>query len=230
MSEIIFEVCAETLEACVAAQEGGASRVELCAALSEGGLTPSHGLIRSAVARCGLPVHAMVRPRGGDYVYTAGELEIMHDDIAHMKTLGVAGVVLGLLRPDSTVDVEATRALVAAAKPLDVTFHRAFDDAADLAVALEDVIVTGCDRVLTSGGESDVHTGASVLAQLVEQAAGRVEIAAGGGLRLEDAAALARQTGGRHFHGSLREWVSPEPAYLVRAEAVREMVETLRRC
>jgi len=231
--DIVFEVCAETLEACVAAEAGGASRVELCAALSEGGLTPSHGLVRVALERCSLPIHAMARPRGGDYVYSAGEFEIMRRDIEHLKEMGVAGVVLGLLDRDGRVDAARTRELVELAQPLEVTFHRAFDDTEDLSAALEDVIATGCGRVLTSGGKSDVHTGEPALAELVAQAAGRIEIACGGGLRVELAGRLARETKARHFHGSLREWVpelSAEPglAYRVRAEAVIAMVEALR--
>lgn len=233
MRKIIFEVCAETVQACVAAQAGGAARVELCSALSEGGLTPSHGLIRSAMARCTLPVHAMIRPRGGDYVYSDAEIEVMRDDIAHMKSLGVEGVVLGLLREDDSVDIDATRRLVELAQPMEVTFHRAFDSAPSLPEALEDVIAAGCRRVLTSGGEGDVIAGAKSLTALVKQAAGRIDVAVGGGLRLEDAARLAEVTGATHFHASMRQsgpemQELPEGRYLVRADAVRSMIEELR--
>jgi copper homeostasis protein len=242
MREVIFEVCAETMEACLAARSGGANRIELCSALSEGGLTPSHGFLREAVAQSGLPIHAMVRPRGGSFVYTAAEIEIMREDILHMKGLGVAGVVLGLLNPDGSVDVAATRELVELASPLQATFHRAFDSAPSLSRALEDVIATGCDRVLTSGGEDDVNAGAASLAALVEQAAGRIEIAVGGGLRLADAARLAKFIGARHFHASLRQreagsdledTVIDRPMgddrYFVPAEAVRAMIDELRK-
>jgi copper homeostasis protein len=241
MREIIFEVCAETVEACIASRVGGADRVELCSALSEGGLTPSHGLVQVAV-QCGVPIHAMVRPRGGDYVYSPTEIAVMEADIRHMKTLGVSGVVFGLLRPDGLVDAELTKRLVAVAMPLQVTFHRAFDSAPSLSQALEDVIAAGCDRVLTSGGADDVSAGAESLAALVAQAAGRIEIAVGGGLRLADAARLASVIGARHFHASLRQKeASTEPEdivvnlpmgenrYFVRAEAVKAMIGELNR-
>ncbi len=223
MRDIVFEVCAETLEACVAAAAGGADRVELCSALSEGGLTPSHGLIQHAVERCALPVHVMIRPRAGDFVYSAEEIAIMRADIAHARQLGVAGVVLGVLDAAGCVDVAATRGLVELARPLQVTFHRAVDDTVDLHEALEDVIAAGCDRVLTSGGAADVMAGAAMLAELVRAARGRIEVAVGGGLRLDDAARLAQITGARQFHASLRQTSSG-----VQPGAVRAMVEQLR--
>lgn len=204
MREIVFELCADTIEACLAARDGGADRIELCAALSEGGLTPSHGLLSLAIEQSGLPVHAMLRPRGGDFVYTSAELAVMREDLEHMRQLGVSGVVFGFLHTDGTVDVGHTRRFVDAAGPLEVTFHRAFDQTPSLEQALDSIIATGCRRVLTSGGEPDVEAGAQTLARLVAQAAGRIEIAVGGGLRLENAAVLARTTGARHFHGSVR--------------------------
>lgn len=208
MRKIVFELCAESIDACLAAREGGADRIELCSALSEGGLTPSHGLIREAVERSGLPVHVLLRPRGGGFAYTDAEFGVMREDLRHLRLLGTSGAVLGVLRSDSTVDVERTRELVEIAGPLEVTFNRAFDDAVSLERALEDVIAAGCKRVLTSGGERDVVSGGKSLARLVEQAAGRIEIAVGGGLRLKNAVAVARTTGARHFHGSIRRMVA----------------------
>lgn len=204
MRKMIFELCAETMDACVAARDGGADRIELCSALSEGGITPSHGLVREAVQASGLPVHTLIRPRGGNYLYSEAEIAVMAEDILHMRSLGVAGVVLGLLRADNTVDVETTKNFVQLARPMEVTFHRAFDDTPSLEQALEDVIATGCTRVLTSGGCENVMQGADQLAKLVAQAAGRIDVAVGGGLRLDNAAALATRTGATHFHGSLR--------------------------
>jgi copper homeostasis protein len=244
MRTIVFELCAESIDACLAAREGGAKRIELCSALSEGGLTPSHGLIREAVARSGLPVHVLLRPRGGDFVYTDAEFDVMCEDLRHMRSMGVSGVVLGVLREDSTVDVERTRKLVELAGPLDVTFNRAFDNAASLEQALEDIIAAGCRRVLTSGGACDVVSGSQSLARLVEQAKGRIEIAVGGGLRLKNAAAVARATGARHFHGSIRRTVdgpmrsdapdvlddtgsSTQTRFIVDSGDVRTMVENL---
>jgi copper homeostasis protein len=204
MRQIIFELCAETLQSCVIAKDSGADRIELCTALDLGGLTPSHGLIRESVLRSGLPVHVLLRPRAGGFVYTHAEIELMRDDLLHARSLGASGFIIGMLHPDRTVDIERTRSLVALAAPLEVTFHRAFDTTQSLDEALEDVIATGCRRLLTSGGEQDVDAGANRLASLVQQAAGRIEIAVGGGLRLTNASRVARVTGATHFHGSLR--------------------------
>ena len=223
MQKIIFELCAETIDACVSAHGGGAARIELCSALSEGGLTPSHGLIKAAVAQSGLPVHGLVRPRGGDFLYSTDELAVMEEDIAHMKRLGAAGVVLGVLRPDRMVDVATMCRLVELARPLEVTFHRAFDETPSVGHALEAVIATGCDRVLTSGGRCDVQAGADVLAHLVAQAGERIAVAVGGGLRLSNATEVAHRTGARHFHGSLGRDGK------VQIADVRSMVDQLER-
>lgn len=208
MQKIVFELCAETSQACHAAREGGANRIELCSALGQDGLTPSHGFIRAAVDQSGLPVYVLLRPRGGDFVYTDDEFLIIQEDLRHARELNVAGFALGILREDNTVDVERTRHLVEMAAPLEVTFHRAFDLTSNLDEALEDVIATGCKRILTSGGKSDVVTGAFNLAKLVERSAGRIEIAAGGGLRIDNAEMIARTSRCSHFHGSVRRPVS----------------------
>ena len=210
MRNIVFELCAETIDACLAARDGGADRIELCSGLSEGGLTSSQGLIHAAVERSGLPVHVLIRPRGGDFLYTAAEIAVMAEDIVHTKRLGAAGVVLGLLTPSGTVDLDRTRSLVELARPMRVTFHRAFDATPSLSDALEEIISIGCDRVLTSGGQRDVIAGAACIAELVQQSAGRIQVAAGGGLRLQNAASLARLTGATHFHGSLRRRAAPQ--------------------
>ena len=202
--KIIFELCAETLQACLAAREGGADRIELCSALSEGGLTPSHGLIRAAIERSSLPVHVLLRPRGGNFIYTSDEFAAICDDLLHARDLGTKGFALGVVHDDGTIDVERTRELVKLASPLEVTFNRAFDLTPSLDTALEAVIATGCRRILTSGGESDVLTGAANLARLIKLAADRIDIAVGGGLRLGNASSLAESTQARHFHGSVR--------------------------
>lgn len=221
--KIVFELCSESIEACVAAEEGGAHRIELCSALALDGLTPSHGMTQLALERCRLPIHVIVRPRAGDFVYSEPEFATMKRDVVHLKTMGVAGVVLGILHANGRVDIERTRALVELAAPLEVTFHRAFDATGSLDQALEDVVSTGCHRVLTSGGALDVVSGAPVLAKLVEQAGGRVQIALGGGLRIENASDVARITGAPHYHGSLqRDGKTVDP------EDVRSMVAKLR--
>ncbi|WP_051978321.1 copper homeostasis protein CutC [Edaphobacter aggregans] len=241
MREVSFELCAETLDACLAAREGGADRIELCSALSEDGLTPSHALIRAAVEHSGLPVYVLLRPRGGDFVYSDREFALMRDDLLHARSLGASGFALGLLRADDTVNVERTRELVALAAPLEVTFHRAFDVAASLGAALEDVIATGCRRVLTSGGACDVVAGATNLGRLVESAGKRIAVAAGGGLRIENVAFVATATRARHFHGSVRRRVedATSPAreksgplatamYVVDPGDVRALIQALR--
>ena len=244
MQKIVFELCAESVDACLAAHAGGAHRIELCTALSEGGLTPSHGLLREAVRKSGLPVHVLIRPRGGDFVYTPAEMHVMQEDLKYSRSLGASGVVLGLLHADGTVDTEQTRHFVELAGSLEVTFNRAFDHTESQEQALEDVIAAGCRRVLTSGGEPDVVRGAESLARLVSQAAGRIDVAVGGGLRLNNAAAIARTTGARHFHGSLRsripspmlyrgpgmledEGPSTDTRFIVDSRDVRQMIENL---
>jgi copper homeostasis protein len=213
--EIIFELCAESVEACIAGQQGGADRIELCTALAEDGLTPSHGLVRVVLDNCQIPVHILLRPRAGDFEYSDAEFEVMKQDLLHLKAMGASGFVIGILHADATVDIERTRVLVELAAPLEVTFNRAFDYTRSLPQALDDIISTGCHRVLTAGGEADVVSGADSLAELVQQAAGRIEIAVGGGLRIEIASELAARTGAKHFHGSLRqaETSIPVPAY-----------------
>lgn len=208
--EVVFEVCAEDLVSCVAAREGGADRIELCCALIEGGLTPSHALISAAVAQSGLPIYTILRPRGGDFVYSDHEFALMQEDLEHARSLGVSGFVAGILRPDGTVDRTRMRLLVEQATPLEVTFHRAFDAAPDLERALEDVIATGCRRLLTSGGAENVYLGAERLRRLAAQADNRIAIAVGGGLRLETATEVARVTGAAQFHGSVLHLESPQ--------------------
>jgi copper homeostasis protein len=244
MTKIVFELCAESVDACVAARVGGAHRIELCTALSEGGLTPSYGLLQEAIKKSGLPIHVLIRPRGGDFMYTPSEMEVMRKDLEYSHSVGASGVVLGVLCADGTVDIDQTRHFVEMAGPLEVTFNRAFDCTVSKERALEDVIAAGCKRVLTSGGEPEVVRGAESLARLVDQAAGRIDVAVGGGLRLNNAAAVARTTGAQHFHGSLRSRVaspmiyrgpgmlkeegsSTDIRFVVDSQDVRQMIENL---
>ena len=224
--EIIFEVCAEDLDSCLAARDGGADRIELCSALSEGGLTPSHALIRAAVAQAGLPVFCMLRPRGGNFVYSDAEFALMKEDLTHARDLGAVGFVAGMLFDNGEVDIERMSRLVELAAPLEMTFHRAFDEAANLEAALEGVIATGARRLLTSGGAPDVLCGAERIASLVDQAAGRIAIAVGGGLRIQTAAQVARITNASQFHGSVRH--AHQGRMTTQASGVRAMIEALR--
>ena len=201
--QVRIEVCVDSVASAVAAQQGGADRIELCSDLIEGGVTPSAGLIEVVRANISIGLQVIIRPRGGDFYYTQEEVEIMRRDIAVAKDLGADGVVLGMLNAEGHVDVDGTRQLVESARPLNVTFHRAFDMSADLFRALEDVCATGADRLLTSGGEQKCLQGAETIARLAQTARGRIIIMAGGGIGHHDAASIIKRTGVREIHVGL---------------------------
>ena len=202
-----FEICANSVASCIAAQEGGADRVELCAGIPEGGTTPSFGMIRNARECISIALNVIIRPRGGDFLYCETELREMVYDIQAAKELGADGLVFGCLRPDGSVDMEAMSVLMDAAGDTPVTFHRAFDHTSDPFKALEDIISLGCARILTSGCRPTALEGADLLAQLVKKAAGRIIIMPGCGVREGNIAEIARLSGAREFHFSARESV-----------------------
>src|SRR5438128_7225580 len=181
-NSILLEISVESASAAAAAERGGANRIELCANLNIGGVTPSAELLRETRKAVRAPIFAMIRPRGGDFVFSAEEFFAMKRDLKIAKSCGMDGVVFGILHADGSVDLERTRELVEAAKPLPATFHRAFDETPDLLAALEAVIATGATRILTSGGKPNADAGAIVLADLVKAAAGRITILPGGGI------------------------------------------------
>jgi len=202
-SSILLEISVETAGAAVAAERGGAQRVELCTQLRLGGLTPGEelmGFVRESVR---VPIFAMIRPRAGNFVYSPEELAQMLRDIAAAQRVGMGGIVLGVLTRDHQVDVERTRELVMAAQPLPVTFHRAFDDVADLDAALEEVIETGAARILTSGGAPTAPDGIEKLARLLAAAKERVIVLPGGGINASNVVHVARQSGARELHSGL---------------------------
>ena len=192
---IPLEICVDSFDSAVAAEQGGAQRVELCSALSEGGLSPSIGFIRAIRRRLQIGVHVMIRPRAGPFLYSADECAIMREDIRVAAEAGADGVVLGMLTASGDIDVDRTRDLVELAHPMNVTFHRAFDSARDLDAALEAVIRTGARRILTSGGALTAALGQHRLKRLVAAASGRVELMAGGGVRAENLPALLHSIG-----------------------------------
>lgn len=204
---INMEVCANSLRSALAAQEGGAIRVELCDNLPEGGTTPSYAQIAHAKKILTLQVYPIIRPRGGDFLYTDLEFELMKEDVKICRTLNCDGVVIGILKADGSIDKERCRELVELAGPMGVTFHRAFDMSNDLFTALEDVIDLGCERILSSGGEASALLGAGVLSALISQAGGRISIMPGAGINTANIAGLIRQTGAKEFHASARKAV-----------------------
>ncbi len=200
----VVEISVDSLESAIAAEQGGAQRVELCSALREGGLTPSLGLIRAVRASVALDLYILIRPRSGDFLYTDEEFRIMQEDVRIAAQEGADGVVLGILTADGDVDVERTRRLVDVARPMETTFHRAFDMARDLEGALEDVNRCGATRILTSGGMGNALLGRERLEALHRAAKGRLAVMAGGGVRPANVAELAQATGVSQFHSSMR--------------------------
>jgi copper homeostasis protein len=182
MSRVLFEACVESVESAVAAETGGADRVELCSSLLEGGLTPSYGMLKAARERVRIGIMAMIRPRGGDFCYSDAEFAAMHHDVELAKRVGADGVVFGILTPAGEIDCARARSLIEQARPLAVTFHRAFDMTVDPFAALDTLVDLGVDRVLTSGQESSALEGLEMLASLVEHAGQGIVVMPGGGI------------------------------------------------
>lgn len=206
MVEPLLEIAANSLTSAVAAQQGGAGRVELCVSLDEGGVTPSHGLLAAVRERLRIPIYVLIRPRAGDFVYSAAEFALMCRDIEVCRELGCDGVVIGALTMEAEVDVAGCRELVEAAAGMGVTFHRAIDAARAPMRALEQVIGLGCERVLTSGAAASAEAGIEAIRAMRERAGGRIAIMAGAGLNRDNIATVAVRTGVRELHASARGW------------------------
>lgn len=200
---MLVEAAVDTLESAIAAERSGADRVELCASLDDGGTTPAAGLIRVTKMRIQIPVFVLIRPRGGGFVYSAGEIEVMKRDVEFARSAGAAGIVTGALDDKGRVELSTTRALIEAADGLPVTFHRAFDAASDLSAALEMLIDAGVRRVLTSGGANTALEGAHTIARLVDQSNGRIIIVAGGGIRDHNVREVIARTGVPEIHARM---------------------------
>lgn len=214
MKNFQFEICTNSVESCIAAQEGRANRVELCAGIPEGGTTPSYGEIataREVLTRTKL--HVIIRPRGGDFLYSPLEIKTMLKDIEIARQLGADGVVFGCLKADGEIDTAVMRELMDASKGLSVTFHRAFDVCRDARKALEQIIDLGCNRILTSGQQATAEAGIPLLKELQEQAVGRIILLAGCGVNENNIHRIAEETGIGEFHFSARESIKSGMEY-----------------
>jgi copper homeostasis protein len=213
---VIFESCVESLESAIASARGGAGRLELCANLDMGGTTPDTDLMRRCADAVPIPVFTMIRPRDGDFCYVAGDLRAMTRDISAAAKAGARGIVVGALNRDGTIDVDAMRRLIDAARPLAVTCHRAFDLTRDLDQALDALIALGVDRVLTSGGAVTAAEGADTIARLVARAGTALTVIAAGSVRAHNVTRLVERTRVREVHAHLGD------------EAVAEFVRAIR--
>ncbi|MDX2046067.1 MAG: copper homeostasis protein CutC [Chitinophagaceae bacterium] len=209
----VLEVIAFNIESCIIAAQSGAHRIELCDNPADGGTTASFGMIKTAREKTSLQLYPIIRPRGGDFLYSDDEFAIMKRDVNLCKELGCDGVVIGMLNADGAVDKKRTARLVEIAYPLGVTFHRAFDRVNDPYKALEDIIDTGCERILTSGLKPTAAEGIEMIAGLVKQADERIIIMPGSGVRADNIAELAQQTGATEFHTSARKEAESKMMY-----------------
>ena len=197
-----LEICIDRIESALAAQEGGADRLEVCSSLAAGGTTPSRGLVQQCAERCQLELMMMIRPHDGGFCFGSDDLDTMLRDIAVAKELGVHGIVFGVLADDGRVHLEQCRRLLDAARPLQATFHRAFDVARDALEALDDLLEVGVDRILTSGQADTAQNGTSLIRQLVQRSGDRLSVMAGAGINAANVTTLVRETGVHEVHAS----------------------------
>jgi copper homeostasis protein len=218
----LVEAAVDTLGSALSARRAGAGRIELCANLHDGGTTPSAGLMAAAVERAGIPVFTLIRPRGGNFVYTRAEISLMLYDIVLAGALGVHGLVTGALKPDYDIDTDHLKSFVGVANGLPVTFHRAFDFTPDLPAALEQLIDCGVTRVLTSGGARTALEGADTIARLVDLAGDRITVVAGGGIREDNVREVIARTGVNEVHARITSAVAGEAPRVDRRLSLRK--------
>jgi copper homeostasis protein len=221
----ILEIAVFNIDSAMAAAEAGADRLELCENPQDGGTTPSYGFMKTVRELVSIPVFPIIRPHGGDFLYSESAYRVMQKDIALAKELGFEGVVLGLLNADGTIDADRTAKLVELAYPMEVTFHRAFDRAKDPLEALETIIQTGCCRILTSGQQPNAFDAKDLIQQLVQQAADRIIIMPGSGVRASNIQELANVTGAQELHSSARKLVPSSMEF-----QLGSMQESLKNC
>jgi copper homeostasis protein len=224
MSQFIIEIATSDFTTTRSAVEGGADRIELCANLAEGGTTPSYGQLKKCREAFTVSLYPIIRPRGGDFLYTDQEFEMMLTDVKRCKELGCDGLVIGLLNADGTIDIKRTAKLIKTAYPLGITFHRAFDRCRDPFEAMEQLIEIGCERILTSGQQPAAPDGVELIAELNKAADERIIIMPGSGVRKENIKMLAEKTGCMEFHSSLRGKIKSKmnfihPAFIGSAES-----------
>lgn len=204
MSKIIFEACVDSIDAAIQSERAGVNRIELCSALEIGGVTPSYGLIKTVLEKLTIPVNVLIRPRGGNFVYSDHEFEVMKHDVVFCRENNVSGIVVGILLPDFTIDKERTRELINIAQPMSITFNRAFDETSDPLNALDTLLELKVDRLLTSGQKLDAFTGRHTIKKLVDRAKEKMIIMPGGGINENNIAEIISYTGVKEIHGSAR--------------------------
>jgi copper homeostasis protein len=208
-----LEVIAFDIESCIAIENAGAHRIELCDSPADGGTTASYGFIKKARAKTNIELYPIIRPRGGDFFYSDDEFDIMKADVMHCKNMGCDGIVIGILTDDGNVDKEKCRQLIQLAYPLGVTFHRAFDRVNNASQALEDIIDIGCERILTSGLQPNAMGGMQQISSLIKQADERIIIMPGSGVRSTNIAEIAKYTNAKEFHTSARMVIGSSMEY-----------------
>ena len=237
-----LEVIGFTIESCMIAQAAGAHRIELCDNPSEGGTTPSYGFIKTARENLSTELYPIIRPRGGDFLYSEIEFEVMKADIENCKSLGCDGVVIGILNADGTVDKKRCKQLVEIAHPMKVTFHRAFDRTNDPFKAMEDIISIGCERILTSGQKNLAIDGEELLNKLVKQANNRIIIMPGSGVNSDNIETLVKNTNATEFHTSARTFVNSKMEFInesmdeqltsvsAMSDEIKKIIEIFEKC